>query len=136
MTNHTLSCGRKHTSEKQLVKSFKNLQRHSKKKSLEIFHMALFYAAPVFKVHKIKNKRRKKKKNYKKFKELPGFITNKNARVSSSIRNILNIKTNESKFHKQLSNEILLSAGKKSRTLFDVTEAQKRVLAKKRHLFY
>ena len=85
--NHLISNGKKEISEKILLKSFKELQKHSVKKSAKILKLALIYSTPIFKLHKITNK--KLKKRNKKPREIPAFISNQNSRISLAIKLIL-----------------------------------------------
>ena len=77
LVNHITLSGKKETSEKNLLKSFKELQKNSFKKLNNIIQLALIYTMPLFKLHVIKNKKRKKSKK-KKNREIPGFIKSKN----------------------------------------------------------
>jgi len=60
INNITLD-GKKKTSEKILLKSLKELQKSSKKQSKELVKLALVQSTPVFKLHRISNKKLKKK---------------------------------------------------------------------------
>jgi len=64
LINHIMVNGNKKTSEKILLKSFKNLQKDSQKQSKKIFQLAIINSTPIFKlhIHKIKKKRKKKNK--------------------------------------------------------------------------
>lgn len=135
--NHLVLNGKKETSETNLLKSIKELQKNSSKKSHNIFQLALIYSTPIFKLHRIKNKRRKKNKN-EKFKEIPGFIKTSQARTSLSIKIILmNIKKNKGQtFYKIFNNEILLNAKKIGNSLETKNEIQKKILNKKHYFRY
>ena len=132
--NHLMESGQKKTSEKILLKSFKELQKNSNKKFIRVLKLALIYSTPIFKIYKIKNKKKKKKK----IREIPVFISNKNLRVSSSIKLILsNLKKKEKiKFYYKLKEEILLNAENKAFTIQIKNKLQKDVLIKKRYFFY
>ena len=128
--------GKKETMEKNFIKSLKKIQKTSIKSSKKIFQLALIYSTPIFKLHKIKNKKRKKKAL--KFKEIPGFIHNKNARTALAIKFILaNTKKQNSKnFYSKLNIEILDCAKNKSYTIETKNNMQKDILTKKRYFLY
>jgi ribosomal protein S7 len=129
----TLS-GKKEVGEKNVLKSIKELQKTSNKKYSEILHLALIYSTPIFKLHKIKNKKIKKNRN-KKFKEIPGFIKNKNSRISLAVKFILcSIANKNETFYKKFNKEIILNATQKGNTLQIKNELQKSILTKK-HFF-
>jgi ribosomal protein S7 len=128
--------GKKEVGEKNLLKSIKELQKNSNKKYSEILHLALIYATPIFKLHRIKNKKIKKNRN-KKFKEIPGFIKNKNSRISLAIKFILlSIRNKSETFYKKFNKEILLNAIENGNTLQVKNELQKSILIKKHYFRY
>ena len=138
LVSHLLLNGKKETGEINLLKSIKELQKNSNKKSNEIFQLALIYSTPIFKLHKITNKRKKKKKSAK-FREIPGFIKNKNIRTSLAIKFILlNTKNKEEtlNFSIKFSKEILLNAKNKGSSIKTKNNLQKDVLTKKRYFLY
>ena len=108
--NHLTLQGKKETSEKQLLKSFKAMQKISNKNSEKIFQLALIFSIPIFKLHKLKINKKKKT-----FREIPGFIKNKHSRTSfASKLIILNIKKNvNNTLSKKFINEILSTSKKK-----------------------
>ena len=63
--NHLTRKGKKETSEKQLVKKFKTLQKISNKNSEKLFQLILLFSTPIFKLHRLTIK--KKKKHFEKF---------------------------------------------------------------------
>jgi ribosomal protein S7 len=131
----TLS-GKKEVGEKNLLKSIKELQKNSNKKYSEILHLALIFSSPIFKLHKIKNKKIKKNRN-KKFKEIPGFIKNKHSRISLAIKFILfSIKNKSETFYKKFNKEILLNATQNGNTIQVKNELQKSILTKKYYFRY
>ena len=134
--SHLMKNGKKKTSEKILLKSFKKLQKHSSKKSEKLLKLALIYSTPTFKLHKITNK--KLKKRNKKPREIPAFISNQKSRISLAIKLILkNIKKKEKlKFYEKLEKEILLNTKNKSSGIQIKNELQKNVLAKKHYFLY
>ena len=85
--NHLIVSGKKETGEKVLLKSFKEIQKDSKKRSQELVKLGIIYSTPTFKLHRIENK--KQKKRNKKVREIPAFINDKTARISLAIKFIL-----------------------------------------------
>ena len=136
LTNHLMSHGKKKTSEKILLKSFKNLQKKLKNEPLKIVKLALIYSTPIFKLHRIKNKKVKKRTGN--IREIPSFISNKKSRISLAIKFILaNLKNKkEHKTYKKLKNEIILNASNKNNTILLKNELQKNVLTKKHYFLY
>lgn len=137
LINHLIKNGEKKTSEKILLKSLKTLQKNSLKKSKKILQLALIHSTPIFKLHKISNK--KIKKRTKKIREIPAFISNKQSRISLAIKLVLkNIKKKKNlEFYQELKKEILLNAINKNNTIQTKNELQKHILTKKRYfLFY
>jgi ribosomal protein S7 len=137
LLNHLTLSGKKETGEKNLIKSIKKIQKNSLKSSEKIFQLALIYSTPIFKLHKIKNK--KKKKRASKFKEIPGFIHNKNSRTSMAIKFILNTTKKNSlsqSFYLKLNSEILDCAKNKSIAVEAKNNLQKDILTKKRYFLY
>lgn len=137
LLNHLTLSGKKETGEKNLIKSIKKIQKNSLKSSDKIFQLALIYSTPIFKLHKIKNKKRKKKGS--KFKEIPGFIQNKNARTSLAIKFILTStkkNNNSTNFYSKLNEEILDCAKNKSISIETKNNLQKDILTKKRYFLY
>lgn len=136
LINHLMLNGKKETGEKNLLKSIKELQKNSSKKSNKIFQLALIYSTPVFKLHRIKNKKRRKNQAGK-FKEIPSFIKNKNARISLAIKFILFTTTKKKEaFYKKFNKEILLNAKNKGASIQMKNDLQKNVLTKKRYFLY
>jgi ribosomal protein S7 len=126
--------GSKKTSESILFKSFKKLQKSSKKQSKKVFQLAIINSTPIFKLHKIENKKQRKKN--RKVREIPAFISNLNSRTSVAIKFILSsIEQKKSKkFYKQLNQEVLATAQYKGNAIERKNTLQKQVLLKK-HFF-
>ena len=136
LINHLMGNGKKETGEKNLLKSVKELQKNSFKKFNGILKLALIYSTPIFKLHKIKIKKRKKNRT-KKFREIPGFIKNKTARTSLAIKFILiNTKKKGTSFPKKFYKEILLNAKNKGTSIQTKNDLQKNVIAKKHFFIY
>jgi len=128
--------GKKKTSEKILLKSFKELQKNSPKQSEKLIQIAVIHSTPTFKLHKISNK--KQKKRNKKVREIPAFISKTVARTSLAIKFILyNIKKKKSNnFYTKLKQEILLTAQLKGTVIEMKNELQKQTLLKKHFFTY
>jgi ribosomal protein S7 len=136
LINHIMKNGEKKTSEKVLLQSVKTLQKNCVKETQEIIKLALMYSTPIFKLHRIKNKKLKKKN--RKIKEIPSFITNNNYRISSAIKLILkSVKKKPKNFFINFNKEILLTSQKKGDSIQLKDELQKQVLVNKRYFnFY
>jgi ribosomal protein S7 len=132
--HHIMADGRKNTSELILFKSAKNLQKNSKKQLKKIIQLAIINSTPIFKLHKIENK--KQKKRNRKIREIPAFIANPLSRSSIAVKLILsNVEQNKSKkFYTKLKQELLLSAQSKGSAI-DVKNALQKQVVSKRHFF-
>jgi ribosomal protein S7 len=117
--------GKKRTSEKIFLQNFKELQKHSSKETKKLIKVALINATPIFKIHKITNKKVKKKKS-KITKEIPSFITNEQSRVSQAIKFILEaVKKKPENFYKKFSKELLLNSQNLGNAVEKKNEVQK-----------
>jgi ribosomal protein S7 len=136
LINQIMKNGEKKTSEKVLLQSFKTLQRNCVKETQEILKLSIIYSTPIFKLHKIKNKKLKKKN--RKTKEIPSFITNNQYRISSAIKLILKVvKKKPKNFFINFNKEILLNSQQKGDAIQIKNELQKQVLINKRYFnFY
>ena len=132
--NHLMLNGKKKTGEKILLKSFKELQKSSKKRSKKLIELAIIFSTPIFKIHKITNKKRKKKK----IREIPTLITAKKARISLAIKFILNtLKSKQSNgFYTEFKKEILLNVKNEGAAIQIKNEVQKQVVLKKHFFSY
>jgi len=132
--NHLMLDGVKETSEKILLKSFKELQKSSKKQSKKLIELAIIFATPIFKVHKITNKKRKKKN----IKEIPTIIATKRAKISLAIKFILTTLKNKKSnyFYTEFNKEILLNVKNEGSAIQIKNEVQKQVLLKKHFFSY
>ena len=131
LLNHITIDGNKKTSEKLLLKSFKKLQKDSKKQSKKIFQLAIINSTALFKLNMYKIKKRKKAK----IKEIPTFIQNQYNRTSFALKQILCKKIrnkNTNKFFIKLKNEILLTSQQKSSIIEAKNNIQKKIPLKKR----
>jgi ribosomal protein S7 len=123
--------GEKKTSEKVLISSFKELQKNSKKQSKKLIQLAIIFSTPIFKLHKISNK--KQKKRNKKIREIPAFMSKPMSRISKAIKLILSsaITNKDYMFYKKLKQEILLASQSKGIAIELKNNIQKQVLLKK-----
>lgn len=129
---HILKNGKKSISEKILNKSFKSLQKSQKKSHGEILRLAILNSTPIFRIIKLKNKRRKKKS----IKEIPAFLSTYKYRTSWGLKyliNTSNLKTNNTIFSDQLNRSILESAKHTSSTITFKNELQSKALEKKKY---
>ncbi len=136
LINHLTLNGKKETGERNFLESVKELQKNSTKRSSKIFQLALVHSTPIFKLHKIKLKKKKKSKNNR-FREIPGFLKNRTSRISLALKFILkNAKKNLEHFNynQNLSKEILICSKNKGESVRIKSELQKSVLSKK-HFF-
>nr|YP_009167308.1 ribosomal protein S7 [Fistulifera solaris]ALG35776.1 ribosomal protein S7 [Fistulifera solaris] len=136
LINHLTLNGKKETSEKNLLKSVKELQKNSTKRFSKVFQLALIHSTPIFKLHKIKLKKRKKVK-ITGFERYLDFLKTRTSRISLALKFILkNSKKNIEYFSQSqsLSKEILICSKNKGESVKTKSELQKNVLAKK-HFF-
>ena len=132
--NNLLINGKKNTGEKILLKTLKELQKSSNKKSKELIKFAIIFATPTFKLHIMSQKKRKKKK----IREIPSFISKKNARISLAIKFILKTikKKNSNKLYNKLKKEVLLTTQLKGDVIQIKNDLQKHILLKKHYFSY
>jgi ribosomal protein S7 len=137
IVNHLMKNGEKKISEDILLKSIKELQKRSKKKSKNIFQLALSYLISVFKWHTVLN--RKQKNRDKKIKEMAIFIEFKKIRISITIKFILanTQKVKKNSFYLKLKEEILLILSQPQSVIVQKkNELQKQVLFQKHFFLY
>jgi ribosomal protein S7 len=117
--------GEKKTSEKLFLQSFKELQKNSSKETRELIKLALLNTTPIFKLHKIKNKKLKKNK----IKEIPSFIANRQSKVSLAIKFILkSVKKKSENFYKKFKEELLLNSQNKGDAVKIKDDLQEQIL--------
>lgn len=136
LINNITINGEKKTSEKILLKSLKELQKSSKKQVKELVRLALIQSIPIFKLHRISNK--KLKKRNRRVKEIPAFISKTSARTSLAIKFILASieKKKSNNFYLKLKESLLITAQSKGNAVELKNELQKRSLLHKRFLKY
>jgi ribosomal protein S7 len=135
INNITLN-GNKKISEKIVLKSLKELQKSSKKQSKELVKLALVQSTPIFKLHRISNKKLKKKN--RRVKEIPAFIAKMPARTSLAIKFILTSIENKksSNFYLKLKENLLLTSQAKGNAVKLKNELQKRTIQHKKFFKY
>jgi len=134
LLNHILKNGKKPISEKIITKSFKSIQKLQNKSHHEILKLTILNLTPMFRIIKLKNKRRKKKST----KEIPAFVSTYKYRTSWSLKyltksSILKINNN---FSNKLKNEILSSAKDEGNTIVLKNELQNKALKQKKYFRY
>ena len=134
MLNHLLLNGKKKTSEKILLQSFKELQKFSAKQPKKLLQLAVVCCMSVFKVHKQIRTNRKKKH----IREIPTIIVSKKARVSLAIKFILrDLKhKNLNCFYAKLHTEILSTVRNEGSAIQIKNKIQKQLLIKRHFFFY
>lgn len=136
LINNLTKNGEKKTSEKILLKSLKELQKSSRKQSKELVKLALLQSTPIFKLHRISNKKLKKKK--RRVKEIPAFISKTSARTSLAIKFILTSikKKTSSNFYVKLKENFLATAQTKGEAIKLKNDLQQQTIQHKRFLKY
>ena len=132
--NSIMKNGKKRTGEKILLKSLKEIQKRSMKKTSNIISIAIKHTTPTLKLDHQKLKKKKRKT----VQEIPTFIKNNFLRVNLSIKSIIiNSKNNNTAttFSLKLANEFLNSTKLKSSSVEQVIEMQKQILSK-RNVFF
>lgn len=132
--NANLKSGNKKTVEKNLLKSFKKLQKTSNKKHTKVLELAIKNLTPALKINSQKMKRRKKKGTQ----EIPTFIQNNFLRINLALKYISQSSKNRAEsnsFYDKFNNEIIDSALFESASADKKTDIQKRVLTQKNIFF-
>lgn len=134
MLNHLLLDGKKKTSEKILLQSFKELQKFSVKQPKKLMQLAVVCCTSVFKVHEQIRTNRKKKQ----LREIPTIIVSKKARISLAIKFILrNLKhKNLNCFYAKFYTEILSAVDNEGSAIQIKNKIQKQLLIKRHFFFY
>jgi ribosomal protein S7 len=131
LLKHILINGKKPISEKILTKSFKSIQKHQNKPHSEIFKLAIINSTPMFRIIKLKNKRRKKKS----VKEIPAFLSTYAYRTSWGLKYLVNNATSKTDniFFNKLKHEILFNAIDESSTITFKNELQNKTLKERKY---
>lgn len=133
--NHFLQNGNKKKCEGILLKSFKNLQKFSKKPYKKVVKLAIINASPVFRIVMLRKKKRKKQKFVK---EVPTFVTSKFERISWGLKYILHLKNFSINlcFSDYLKKELLLNAQNSKNSINIKINNHKKAIEKQRFLLY
>lgn len=133
--NHIFKNGKKKTSEKILVKSFKSIQKIQKKSHIEITKLAIINSTPTFRIIKLKNNKRKKKKSAK---EIPTFLSAYIYRTSWALKYLTKTLSSKisNKYHVQLKQEILLNTENQGNAAKLKNELHNQTLKNKKYLKY
>lgn len=131
--NHLLLDGKKKTSEKILLQSFKELQKFSAKQPTELIQLAVVCCTSVFKIHKQIRANRKKKH----VREIPTIIISKKARISLAIKFILRslINKNLNCSYAKLYTGVFSTVNNEGSAIQIKNEIQTQLLIKK-HFFF
>ena len=133
IVNVFMKNGKKHTSEKILLKSSKLLQKSSKKNFQNLVQLAIINTTSAFKLNEQVMKKGKRKSK----KVTPSFILKDSLRVMTAlkfIRNTVQKNKSSTNFYKNLANEILASSSLKSQSIEQKTKLQTQILLNKRYL--
>jgi len=130
--NHLIRNGKKETSLKILLKTFKELQKVSLTQSNKLINLSLIHITPIFKIHKMM-----KKRNPVRILEIPVIANSNKSKVFLAIKLLLSIVKNNKKsnFSIQFSKKILLNTTNEEFFAQLKNNIQRQALAKK-HLFY
>lgn len=131
--NHITKNGKKRTSEKIFIKSFKEMQKNSTKQTKEILKIVIINATPVFKFKEFRNRNKRKKALVKR---IPTFLSQDSTRFSQAIKILLGVSKMNSfnKCYLRIADEILNNASKDAQTSKIKEDLQKEVTISKRYL--
>jgi len=133
IVNVFMKNGKKHTSEKILLKSSKLLQKSSKKNFQNLVQLAIINTTSAFKLNEQVMKKGKRKSK----KVTPLFIIKGSLRIMTAlkfIRSTVQKNKSSTNFYKNLANEILASSLLKSQSIEQKTKLQTQILLNKRYL--
>jgi ribosomal protein S7 len=133
IVNIFMKNGKKHTSEKILIKSSKLLQKSSKKNFQNLVQLAIINTTSAFKLNEQVMKKGKRKSK----KVTPLFIVKDSLRIMTAlkfIRSTVQKNKSSTNFYRNLANEILASSSLKSQSIEQKTKLQTQILLNKRYL--
>ena len=133
IVNVFMKDGKKHTSEKILLKSSKLIQKLSRKNFKSLAQLAIVNSTSAFKLNEQVMKKGKRKSK----KVTPSFIIKDSLRVMTAlkfIKNTVQKKKNSANSFKNLSNELLASSLLKGQSIEQKTKLQTQILLNKRYL--
>lgn len=111
--NHITRNGKKHKSEKTIIKSFKLTQKTQKKNHNKVIRLSISNTIPTFRIVKLTNKKRRKKS----VKKIPALLSNYESRTSWGLKYLIKNTTPLTKqgaFFTKLENELVLAATSES----------------------
>lgn len=136
LINHMTKNGKKHKSEKALVKSFKVAQKSQKKNHGKITKLSIINTIPTFKIVKLTNKKRRKKS----IREIPTLVSSYKSRVSLGLKFLIKtsvLQTKHTMFFEKLKNELLSGAMLENSAVITKNNFQTKALAEKKYFrFY
>jgi len=136
LINHLCRSGKKKTSEKILLRSFKNIQKTSKKSHKKILQLSVVNSLAMFRIISLKSKKKRGKK--RKILEIPLFIYNDVKRISWTLKFIVISSKNQSthQFYKKLKQEIMYCSKNKGNLINEKLENNKNILIKQKLFEY
>merc|ERR1712087_232431 len=136
LINHLFSSGNKKTSEKILLRSFKNIQKTSKKPHKKILQLAVVNSLVMFRVVSLRSKKKRGKK--RKILEIPLFIHNNLKRISWTLKFIVIYSKKQSvhQFHEKLKQEIVNSSKNRGNLIDKKIESNKDILIRQKLFEY
>ena len=137
LINHITKNGKKHKSEKAILKSFKATQKSQKKNHEKITKLSILNTIPTFKIIKLTNKKRRKKS----IKEIPTLVSSYSSRVSLGLKYLIKTtaitQTKQAAFFKKFKNELLLGANLENSATTMKNNFQTKALQEKKYFrFY
>lgn len=134
MANIFLINGNKKTTEKLILKSVKELQKRSNKKTSDILKKSFIDTAPFFRVNSQKMRKGKRKS----VRDIPKFIENSTGRQAFAVKNfkkVLNNSASSVKLYQKFSQEIIeVLSSASSKSLVNKSSLYGQVLNNKRYL--
>ena len=138
LINHIIKNGKKHKSEKTIIKSFKTIQKSQKKNHGKITKLSILNTIPIFRIIKLTDKKRRKKST----KEIPTLVSSYTSRVSLGLKYLIKTtnnlsQTKQTAFFKKLKNELLLGVNSENNANTIKNNYQTKALQEKKYFrFY
>ena len=137
LINHVTKHGKKHRSEKAILKSFKATQKSQKKNHKKITKLSIINTIPTFKIIKLTDKKRRKKS----IKEIPALVSSYTSRVSLGLKYLIKTtaitQTKQTTFFEKFKNELLLGANSENIATTMKNNYQTKALQEKKYFrFY
>jgi small subunit ribosomal protein S7 len=117
LVNVITESGKKQKSEGRVIKSFKNLQKHSIKQPYELLQTAVKSLIPIYRLQLLTNKKRRKKN--RQIKKKACLVLSPTYRLTLAIKYIVNAirQQKKTKIDEILAEEILLTCQTSSNSL-------------------